>query len=179
MSSNIRIKRICQHCSQEFTAKTTVTKYCGDNCAKRAYKARKRNEKLNNSDTEVKAVKTTKIDNVQTKQFLTVKEVALLLGCSSKTVYRLIDRGTIKAVNLSERMTRISRASIENVFTHSDMIQTEIPDLEDCYTIQDITNIYGISSSALYAILKRNDVPKFRKGKYSYVEKKRINQLFK
>ena len=40
MSSNIAIQRICQHCGKEFTARTTVTQYCSDDCAKRAYKAR-------------------------------------------------------------------------------------------------------------------------------------------
>ena len=46
MSSNIRVPKICQHCGTEFIAKTTVTKFCTDNCAKRAYKVRKRNEKI-------------------------------------------------------------------------------------------------------------------------------------
>ncbi len=31
MSSNIKLQRICQHCGNEFTAKTTVTQYCGVN----------------------------------------------------------------------------------------------------------------------------------------------------
>src|SRR5690554_6590748 len=29
MSSNIRITRVCQFCGNSFTAKTTVTKFCG------------------------------------------------------------------------------------------------------------------------------------------------------
>lgn len=40
MSSNIKIKKNCQHCGQEFIARTTVIKYCGDYCAKKAYKAK-------------------------------------------------------------------------------------------------------------------------------------------
>jgi len=46
MSSNIRVPKICQLCGAEFIAKTTVTKFCGDNCAKRAYKKRKREQKV-------------------------------------------------------------------------------------------------------------------------------------
>ena len=52
MSSNIRINRICQFCNEEFVAKTTVTKYCGDNCAKKAYKQRMRLKKLEKSDED-------------------------------------------------------------------------------------------------------------------------------
>jgi len=55
MSSNIEIERICQHCDKDFIAKTTVTKYCSDDCAKRAYKARKRAEKTEISIAETNA----------------------------------------------------------------------------------------------------------------------------
>jgi len=51
MSSNIRIEKTCLYCAEFFIAKTTVTKYCSDNCAKRAYKKRKRQEKLQTIDT--------------------------------------------------------------------------------------------------------------------------------
>lgn len=46
MSSNIRLQKTCQHCGNRFTAKTTVTKFCSDTCAKWAYKQRKWNENV-------------------------------------------------------------------------------------------------------------------------------------
>jgi hypothetical protein len=46
MSSNIRLKKVCQHCHRPFIAKTTVTKFCGDECAKRNYKKRERDKKI-------------------------------------------------------------------------------------------------------------------------------------
>ncbi|PJJ76468.1 hypothetical protein BXY57_2088 [Thermoflavifilum aggregans] len=46
MSSNIRLQKTCQYCGNRFTAKTTVTQFCSDTCVKRAYKPRKRNEKI-------------------------------------------------------------------------------------------------------------------------------------
>ncbi|WP_431218056.1 hypothetical protein ACQ86N_02235 [Puia sp. P3] len=42
MSSNIRLKRVCEHCGKVFTAKTTVTKFCSDECAKKNYKLRQK-----------------------------------------------------------------------------------------------------------------------------------------
>ena len=42
----MKIPKVCQYCGQEFVARTTVTQYCSDNCAKRAYKKRKREEKM-------------------------------------------------------------------------------------------------------------------------------------
>ena len=118
MSSNIRIKKKCQLCNSDFVAKTTVTKYCGDNCAKLAYKARKRAEKINKSkSSSVKSQsKKTELSDIQQKDYLTVKEASLLLGCSSKTIYRMVTKNTIQAINLGERMTRIKRTDIDTLF---------------------------------------------------------------
>ena len=60
-------------------------------------------------------MKTRHIDELQAKDFLNVREVAALLGCSSRTVYRLIDKGTIWGVNLSERLIRVKRSEINRV----------------------------------------------------------------
>jgi len=46
MSSNIRIKKVCQHCGKLFIAKTTVTQFCSDDCAKKNYKKRQRGDKI-------------------------------------------------------------------------------------------------------------------------------------
>ena len=115
MSSNIRLQAICQYCNNEFTAKTTVTKYCGDNCAKRAYKAKKRNEKISKQVSETKKVIAKPLEEVKAKDILTVKDVSILLNCSIRTVYRLIENGRIKGVNLSERMIRVKRSEIDKL----------------------------------------------------------------
>ena len=67
MSSNIQVQRICQHCGKEFTARTTVTQYCGDNCAKRAYKAKQRAAKVESSNRETQAIKTRPIEELKSK----------------------------------------------------------------------------------------------------------------
>ena len=45
----IEVQRICQYCEQEFTARTTVTKFCSHTCNQRAYKANKRDKKVKQS----------------------------------------------------------------------------------------------------------------------------------
>ncbi|HBY69363.1 MAG TPA: DNA-binding protein [Flavobacteriaceae bacterium] len=117
MSSNIRVKRICQYCNNDFTAKTTVTKYCSDNCAKRAYKARKRKEKINTSNKETIKILNKPVEQLKAKEVLTVSETSTLIGCSKRTTYRLIESGKLKAVNLGERMTRIKRSEIDKLLS--------------------------------------------------------------
>lgn len=116
MSSNIQIQRICQHCGNEFTARTTVTQYCGDNCAKRAYKARQRARKVEQSNKETQRIKTQPVEELKAKEFLTVREVAILLNCSVRSAYYYIESGTIKAVNLGQRVTRVKRSAIDKLF---------------------------------------------------------------
>ena len=116
MSSNIRISRICENCNREFTARTTVTKLCSAKCRKASYKQRKRTEKIEQSNLETLKIKSKPIEELKFKEFLTVKEVSIIIGCSTKTVYRMIDKGSIKAVNLAERITRIKRSDLNKIF---------------------------------------------------------------
>jgi len=116
MSSNIQLQRICEHCGNEFTARTTVTRFCGDNCAKAAYKARKRSAKIERSNQQTIRIKTKPIEDLKVKEFLSVREVAKLIGSSRQMVYDLINSGRIKAVNLKIKKTIIPRSEIDRLF---------------------------------------------------------------
>ena len=115
MSSNIRIHKICQHCGVDFIAKTTVTKYCGDSCAKKAYKARKREEKIRNSEKETKEVIQRSVSEWQAKGFLQVREFCQLFKVSRTTVWRMSRDGKLKTVKIG-RQKYISRDSIDQLF---------------------------------------------------------------
>jgi len=117
MSSNIKVQRICQHCGEEFTAQTTVTKYCGDNCAKRAYKARQKAAKVEVSNKETISIISKPIEELKAKEFLTVRDVSKLLNLSIRTTYRMIEQGNIKGVNLAERKTLVKRSDIDKLFS--------------------------------------------------------------
>lgn len=108
----MEIQKICHQFSREFTARTTVTKYCSDTCSKRGYKARKRAEKIDkvNSDT-IKTI-LQPLDVLKAKEFLTVSEVAQLLNCSVRSVYYHIKSGTIAATNIGERLTKVKTETL-------------------------------------------------------------------
>ena len=116
MSSNIKVQRICQHCGNEFTARTTVTQHCSDTCSKRAYKARLRASKVEQSNKQTQQIKNQPIEELKAKEFLTVREVARLLNFSVRSAYLYIENGTIKAVNLGQRTTRVKRSEIDKLF---------------------------------------------------------------
>ncbi len=96
-----------------FIAKTTVTRYCSDNCAKQAYKKRKRQEKLQTVDTSSSL--TIPEQSIKSKDFLSIQEACKLLGTSRWTIYRMIDRKQLNAAKPGRR-TIIKRTDIENLF---------------------------------------------------------------
>ncbi len=132
MSSNIKIPKFCQHCGQAFVAQKTTTRFCSHKCASRAYKQRKREEKVGSTLKEqIKSVTSANSENLQSlqslpiqtgnfinlrdKEFLSVQEAAILLGASRWTIQRMIQREELKAGKLGRR-TIIPRSEIDNLF---------------------------------------------------------------
>ncbi|MDT8413555.1 MAG: helix-turn-helix domain-containing protein [Vicingaceae bacterium] len=180
MSSNIETQRICQYCNNDFTARTTVTRYCSHKCASRAYKDRTRKKKVEKSISETKKVIARPVEVVKAKEFLTVRDVSILLGCSIRTAYRLIDSHTLKAVNLAERLTRVKRSELDKLLEQpkpKPEPKKNDFDISECYTITEVQQKFNISSGALYNLIKRNNVPKLSKGKFVYVPKTIIDTL--
>jgi excisionase family DNA binding protein len=116
MSSNIKVQRICQHCGKEFTARTTVTLYCSHRCNSAAYKAQIRGLKIEASNKQTLQVISRPMEELKSKEFLSVRDVSKLIGCSRQTVYNLINAGTLKGVNIKVKKTIIQRSEIDKLF---------------------------------------------------------------
>ncbi len=115
MSSNIRVLRICEHCGEEFIAKTTVTRFCGDRCAKAAYKARQKEEKIEKSNKETEKTILQPLLDLQAKEFLTIDETCRLLGISRTTLWRIIKQGKLKKAKLGTRVI-IRKQDLNSLF---------------------------------------------------------------
>ena len=102
MSSKIEVQRICQHCGNEFTARTTVTRFCSHRCASAAHKQKVRAGKVEQSNKQ-----TQPIEELKAKAFLSIADTCKLIGISRRTVYRMIERGELitgKAGNTWDRL---------------------------------------------------------------------------
>jgi len=188
MSSNIKITRICQHCGQEFIAQTTVTRYCGDNCAKRAYKARIKKQKIEASEAETQNRRQLPSIPNKTLEYLTVNDVASMLKCDRRTVHHMIKSGRLNAINLSIRKTRILKKDLDGMFTNQIQevdIRNEVqvedkrPPLKDCYTVGQILAKYSLAEVTLRKIIVRNNIPKYKDGKFVYIKKQTIDPILK
>ncbi|MEX2566237.1 MAG: helix-turn-helix domain-containing protein [Cyclobacteriaceae bacterium] len=115
MSSNIRVQRKCQHCGGMFIAKTTVTKFCGETCAKRDYKKRKREAQVLDSNLQTSSELQFPVFAAQSKDYLDIKDLSILVGLSRRTAYRLIKTKKLHALKIGNRYV-IRRKDLDNMF---------------------------------------------------------------
>lgn len=110
MSSHIRIQKTCQHCKKVFTARTTVTRFCSDDCAKRNYKKRMREEKLQAAKQEEKQAAQdppmTLRENApgSSQEFVDIRQLSLLVGLSERTLFRLIQSDDFPKLKVGRRL---------------------------------------------------------------------------
>ncbi|KYP16163.1 helix-turn-helix domain-containing protein [Flavihumibacter sp. CACIAM 22H1] len=116
MSSNIRLRKVCQHCQQTFIAQKTVTKFCSLPCARRNYKKRKKEEKV------TQAILTTNelvldryaftpknsppksVNNRLNREWLNIGDIAELLGVGERTLFRTIKDASFPKVKVGRRL---------------------------------------------------------------------------
>jgi hypothetical protein len=115
VSSNIRIHRICQLCNRDFIAKTTVTKFCGDDCAKRAYKKRLREQKVGKSNDETFLIKAKPIDDLKAKEYLSIADVCKLIGVSRTTFWRVSKAKSLPILQFGGRKI-IAKKDLDKIF---------------------------------------------------------------
>src|SRR5690606_41050163 len=80
-----------------FTSKTTVTKFCGNTCAKRENKLRVKKEKIQQSNTETATTLNQAWVNASQKDYLNVKETCVFMGISRTTLWRLVSKDSLSA----------------------------------------------------------------------------------
>ena len=185
MSSNIKVQRICQHCGNEFTARTTTTLYCSHRCNSAAYKAKQRAGKVEQSNKETQRIKSQPIEELKAKAFLSIAETCKLIGISRRTVYRMIERGELITGKAGKR-TIIRRSDLEQLLFEQPRTVAPQPekqpeqkqfDISECYTINEVLEKYRISETALQNLIKRNGIPRIKKGWFTYVPKPIIDEL--
>ena len=185
MSSNIQVQRICQHCSKEFTARTTITLYCSHRCNSAAYKQKVRAGKVGISNKETQRIKSQPIEELKAKAFLSIADTCKLIGISRRTVYRMIERGELITGKAGKR-TIIRRSDLEQLLFEQPRTVAPQPEkqpkqmqfnISECYNLTEVQSKYGISETALQNLIKRNSIPKIKKGWFAYVPKMVIDKL--
>lgn len=180
MSSRIDIQKRCKWCGTIFTAHKTTTEYCSHRCGNLAYKDKIRKQRIGSLQHELgKSIRTPPNLN---KEYLTPSEVAELLHIGRTSIYRYIRNGVIKVIRF-ERKTLVRRADIEDMTTYIEQetkekqIKEKTP-ITDFYTTAEVKEKFNVAESWVFAIAKKNNIPRtFNRGK-TYWSKKHIDAYF-
>ena len=110
MSSNMRILKICECCIKDFIARRTTSKCCSYTCNKRLYKSKIRDEKIKKCEKETQDKKMLAEatieqthDVIDSKQYLILKEAALLINISPLTLRRWTLAGKMPASKIGKK----------------------------------------------------------------------------
>lgn len=184
-TSKLRITKICEHCGKEFLSQKVTTRFCSHRCASHAYKEAKRIERKKTTEARVKAkVEESLQEKVGTKELLSVREAAALLGITKQAMYVLIAKGKVKAYKITRRLTRIRKADIDemllaNPFASSPLREkTEREPITEFYTTKEIMEKFGISNSWLFNAAKKHNIPKVTQHGKTFWSKKHCDAVF-
>lgn len=180
MNSRIDIQKRCKWCGAIFTAHKTTTEYCSHRCGNLAYKDKVRKQRIESLQHELgKSIKTPPNLN---KEYLTPSEVAELLHIGRTSIYRYIRNGAIKVIRF-ERKTLVRRADIEDMTTYIEQetkekqVKEKAP-ITEFYTTAEVKEKFNVAESWVFAIAKKNNIPRtFNRGK-TYWSKKHIDAYF-
>jgi excisionase family DNA binding protein len=179
--SKFILPKTCEICGKQFNAKTVSSQYCSKKCSEAAYRSKK-------AQTKQEEQRKNLVEQIPAdRPYISIAEAVALFGISRDTIYRQIKKGNIPAVNLGERLTRISRTHIEAMFPKVEMTKAAQPEpvntklnynQDECYTVGEITEKFGISASTVNKTIRKNGIPRKQIGKFVYVPKVEIDRIF-
>lgn len=181
-TSNLRIKKICEWCGQEFVAQKVTTKYCSHKCANLAYKQAIRAKRIQQEEQRIQIVKSEKpLMDIKDKEYLSIAQAATLLGLSLQAVYKMIYTGRLVAYKLSSRLSFVRQSDIEEMLKRNPYKKRQPKDtlpITDFYTTNEIKEKFGVKDSWIFHIAKEHNIRRtFNRGK-TYWSKKHIDDYF-
>ena len=112
MSSNLALKKVCQHCGEVFIARKTNTKFCSSRCADRNKILLKRMNEFGDDIIDLKNKSIQPIISqpavtsfpIEQRILIDIKLLALATGLSERTLFRLIKDPNFPRLKIGKRL---------------------------------------------------------------------------
>ncbi len=117
MSTNIRVKKVCDHCGGVFTAKTLVTRYCSHRCNQRAYKDKQREAKLVKAAEITRQSPFSESETSDENKMINIKQMAAIIGLGERTLYRLMKDDDFPKIKVGARLL-FNKADVIHFINH-------------------------------------------------------------
>lgn len=181
-TSKTKIKKVCEWCGSTFYAQKVTTRFCSHRCNNLAYKEAIRQKRMQEVETKVQAVISEQpISDFKDKEYLSFKEAATLLGLSKQAIYKMVYAGKLQAFRISSRLSFIRKGDIDRMLEARPYEQRHPKDtipIIDFYTTAEVKEKFNVAESWVFAIAKKNNIPRtFNRGK-TYWSKKHMDAYF-
>jgi excisionase family DNA binding protein len=122
MSSEMRLKKICDYCGAPFIAKQHRTRFCCHRCNQLDYKRKQRDEQIANTNAytmESTQQKPPLVSNVHLieKALINIKELSVVCGISERTLFRLIKSEDFPKMKVGKRLL-FDKQQVLEYFNH-------------------------------------------------------------
>ncbi len=132
MSSNSEYPKVCIHCGAHFIAKKISTQYCTHKCSQQAYKKKQKEKRIATAHKEIRDKNKPLLyknedfseenhpsenssSSLKQREFLSVAEVAKLIGTGKTTAYNYCVSGKLKCIKMNRKIF-IRRSDIDELF---------------------------------------------------------------
>lgn len=179
----MEIQKRCKYCGVLFIAHTLTTQYCSHRCNSADYKRRKREKEIAaylEANPQEPAPESTPASLLEAKGYLTPTEVGTLLGISRASVYRRMQDGNIKAVQLKGK-TLIRKKDIDKLFDDPKEYQArtgKFHDKREYYTMSEIVKKFNCSRKAVWHRCEKFGIKKVYKGRNTFFDKALVDIHF-
>lgn len=190
-ASKEKVLRVCEYCGKSFYALKSTTRYCSKQCNSYAYKAARRKEKIKVAETMSQRKASEKsMSEILAKEYLTIREVAILLGLSKQTIYNMVYSGKLRASKITSRLSFIRKRDIDYLvdslpYTKQDYMASrpasetakELP-VPEYYSAKEIAEVHNTYDSAIYEIAKKTKISRISIQGRVYWNKKEVDDYF-
>src|SRR5574344_391617 len=176
----MKILKKCLTCGTDFIASKMSSKYCCRKCERVAQRKREAEKRKKDSAKLLEYGNSNVPSELETKPFLTPKNLQDLLGVSKATVYRYFEHGIIKAVRIRQR-TLIRRSDVEAFFNEAAPYKKRSNKRKadnEYYTLREIMEKYNIGRKAVWNRCETLGIPKVYEGRNVFWNKKAIDAKF-
>ena len=90
----------------------------------------------------------------------------------------MIKAEEIKAINLSQRLTRIKRIDIEQLLVSPFKDNPQLLTVENCYSMPQIIEKHKVSRNTIYSYVGKHGIERIKTNGITYYSKFDIDKLF-
>ena len=174
----MEVRRICQWYGKPFIAQKTTTRFCSPECAKRGYKHRIKERKMElRHAQEMHELR----QNLERQDYFTFSQAARLMDVSRQYIYKLVKEDKLRASRISNKMSFIRRADIELMLKskpYERITTKEEFDIAEYYTAEQVAERYKVSTKWVWNYCRQNNIPKVRIRQFNYYSKRHIDAAF-